>query len=86
MLFPSLFDGLSRTALIKKGRNSQKDAGKEAVEAMAKDAKKNDLMLSSSGFVRRNRSNNFASICSKRGQKGINQDCLIVWEVCQLNC
>ncbi|OMO53607.1 phosphatase 2C (PP2C)-like protein [Corchorus capsularis] len=47
---------------------------------MAKDAKKNELMLSSSGTVKSNRSNNFASVCSKRGQKGINQDCAVVWE------
>ncbi|KAJ9154538.1 hypothetical protein P3X46_027858 [Hevea brasiliensis] len=37
-------------------------------------------MLRSSGIVKSSRSNNFASVCSKRGQKGINQDSLIVWE------
>ncbi|ESR55709.1 hypothetical protein CICLE_v10022462mg [Citrus x clementina] len=37
-------------------------------------------MVSSSGIVKSNKSSNFASVCSKRGQKGINQDCAIVWE------
>ncbi|KDP27848.1 hypothetical protein JCGZ_18928 [Jatropha curcas] len=78
--FPSIFDGFARTVSIKKGRNAQKDVGKEAADSLAKDAKKNELMLSCSGIVKSNKSNNFASVCSKRGQKGINQDCLIVWE------
>jgi hypothetical protein len=49
---------------------------------MAKEAKKNDLILCSSGTVNVDGSNNFASVFSKRGQKGTNQDCCIVWEVC----
>ncbi|KAI5572373.1 hypothetical protein POPTR_010G006200v4 [Populus trichocarpa] len=80
VLFPSLLDGLAGTVSIKKGRNSRKDAGREAAEALAKDARKNELMLSSSGIVKSNKSSNFASVCSKRGQKGINQDSLVVWE------
>ncbi|XP_002516975.2 probable protein phosphatase 2C 34 isoform X2 [Ricinus communis] len=80
VLFPSIFDGLARSVSVKKGRNSQKDVGKEAAEALAKNARKNELMLSSSGIVKSMKSNNFASVCSKRGQKGINQDCFIVWE------
>ncbi|XVE65576.1 hypothetical protein DITRI_Ditri08aG0010900 [Diplodiscus trichospermus] len=81
VLFPSFFlEGLART-VTKKGRNnSEMDLGREAAETMAKDAKKNELMLRSSGSVKSNKSNNFASFCSKRGQKGINQDCAIVWE------
>ncbi|KAJ0080600.1 hypothetical protein Patl1_22328 [Pistacia atlantica] len=47
---------------------------------MAKEAKKDDLILRSSGFVNVDGSNNFASVFSKRGQKGVNQDCAIVWE------
>ncbi|XVF41826.1 hypothetical protein PTKIN_Ptkin01aG0311600 [Pterospermum kingtungense] len=47
---------------------------------MAKDAKKNDLILRSSGFVNVDGSDNFASVFSKRGRKGVNQDCAIVWE------
>ncbi|XP_050216563.1 probable protein phosphatase 2C 34 [Mercurialis annua] len=78
--FPSIFDGLARSVSIKKGKNLHKDVGKEAAQALAKDAKKNELMLSSSGIVKSNNSNNFASVCSRRGEKGINQDCFIVWE------
>ncbi|KAJ6889779.1 protein phosphatase 2C 34 [Populus alba x Populus x berolinensis] len=80
VLLPSFHDGLSRIISTIKGRNSQKDTGKEAAEALAKDARKNELMLSSSGNVKSSKSDNFASVCSKRGQKGINQDSSVVWE------
>ncbi|GKV31427.1 hypothetical protein SLEP1_g40114 [Rubroshorea leprosula] len=81
VLFPSLFDGLARSVSIKKGRNlGRSDVGREAADALAKDAKKNELMRSSSGVVKSNKSDNFASVCSKRGQKGINQDRTVVWE------
>ncbi|KAH7573520.1 hypothetical protein JRO89_XS03G0164100 [Xanthoceras sorbifolium] len=87
MMFPSLLlDGvLSRrrtAASVKRGRrNSQNDdSGREAAEALAKGAKKTELMLRSSGNVKSNKSDNFASLCSKRGQKGINQDSAVVWE------
>ncbi|XVF28273.1 hypothetical protein REPUB_Repub15cG0015600 [Reevesia pubescens] len=84
VLFPSFLDGLAKTVSIKKGKNNnnnnQTDVGREAAETLAKDAKKNEMMLSSSGTVKSNNSNNFASVCSKKGQKGINQDCAIVWE------
>ncbi|KAK5794498.1 hypothetical protein PVK06_035729 [Gossypium arboreum] len=83
MFFPSFLDGLARTVSMKKGKNNsstEDDIGREVAETLAKDAKKNDLMLSSSATFKSNKSNNFASICSKRGQKGINQDCTIVWE------
>ncbi|KAK9288243.1 hypothetical protein L1049_016693 [Liquidambar formosana] len=78
--FPSLLNGLARTISIKKGRNCRKDVGKEAAEALANEARKNELMLSSSGIVNSNRSSNLVSVFSKRGQKGVNQDCFIVWE------
>ena len=85
MLFPSLLDGLARrrsTVSIKRSRRScQNDSGREAADELAKDAKKSELMLKSSGIVKSNKSDNFASVCSKRGQKGINQDCALVWEV-----
>lgn len=78
----SMFNGLARSFSLKKGRrNSVRCERREAVEAMAKEAKKNDLMLCSSGTVNVDGSNNFASVFSKRGQKGVNQDCCIVWEV-----
>ncbi|KAB2040177.1 hypothetical protein ES319_D02G063900v1 [Gossypium barbadense] len=82
VLLPSLFDGLARGVSMKKGKNqnNETDGGREAAESMAKDAKKNEMMLCSSGTVNSNKSNDFASICSKRGQKGTNQDSAIVWE------
>ena len=80
--FSSMFNGLAKSFLIKKGRNSGNCGGREAVEALAKEAKKNELILRSSGTVNVDGSNNFASVFSKRGEKGVNQDCFIVWEVC----
>ncbi|KAJ1417158.1 PPM-type phosphatase domain [Sesbania bispinosa] len=76
----SMFNGLARSFSIKKGKSSGRCGGREAAEAMAKEAKKNDLILCSSGNVNVDGSNNFASIFSKKGQKGVNQDCCIVWE------
>ncbi|KAK6288575.1 hypothetical protein POUND7_000116 [Theobroma cacao] len=78
--FSSMFNGLARSFPIRRGKNSENDDGREAAEAMAKDAKKNDLILRSSGFVNVDGSNNLASVFSKRGRKGVNQDCAIVWE------
>lgn len=80
--FSSLLVGLTRSfSTSKRGVNSSQCDGKETAEAMAKDAKKNEMILRSSGIVNVNGSNNFASVCSKRGEKGVNQDCCIVWEV-----
>ncbi|GAV64171.1 PP2C domain-containing protein, partial [Cephalotus follicularis] len=75
-----LLDGLARSVSIKKGRKSGQGSGRETAESLAKEAKKNELLLSSSGIVKSKQSNNFVSVYSKRGQKGINQDCLVVWE------
>lgn len=66
---------------IKRLKSSGNCGGREAVEAMAKEAKKNELILKSSGTVSVDGSNNFISVFSKRGKKGVNQDCSIVWEV-----
>ncbi|KAM1353719.1 hypothetical protein ACFX2H_033168 [Malus domestica] len=77
----SMFSGLARSLLFKKGKNNGGDSGaRGAAEAMAKVAKKNDMILRSSGIVNVDGSNNFASVFSKRGEKGVNQDCCIVWE------
>lgn len=81
VLFPSILDGLVRTMTIKKGSNFRNDVGREAAEALAKEAKKNELMLRSSGIMKSEKSDNLSSVCSKRGKKGMNQDSLIVWEV-----
>ncbi|XP_031402121.1 probable protein phosphatase 2C 34 [Punica granatum] len=76
----SMFNGLARSLSIRKGKPSESCDGRETADAMVKEAKKNDSMLCSSGTVNVNGSKNFASIFSKRGEKGVNQDCCIVWE------
>ncbi|KAL2468633.1 putative protein phosphatase 2C 73 [Forsythia ovata] len=80
----SMFNGLARSLSTKKTKNLKNNGGnsdaREAVETMIKDAKKNDLILRSSGTVNVSRTKNFASVFSKRGQKGVNQDCCVVWE------
>lgn len=82
----SMFNGLARSLSIKRTKSLKNRCGscdgRDAVEAMAKDAKKNDLILRTSGIVNVDGSKNLASVFSKRGQKGVNQDCFIVWEVC----
>lgn len=77
----SMFNGLARTLSVQKTKISKGFDGREAAETMAKEAKKNEMMLCSSGNVGVAGSENFASIFSKRGQKGVNQDCCVVWEV-----
>lgn len=82
--FSSMFNGLARSLSLKKGRENSGNGnynGTEAAEAMAKGAKKNDFILRSSGTVNVDGSKNLASVFSKRGEKGVNQDCVIVWEV-----
>ncbi|KAF5932156.1 hypothetical protein HYC85_028327 [Camellia sinensis] len=81
--FSSLFNGLARSFSIKNGQNSGYCGGSESAESMVKESKKNELILRSSGTVHVNGSNNFASVFSKRGEKGVNQDCFIVWEIIQ---
>ncbi|KAL2231264.1 probable protein phosphatase 2C 34 [Sesamum indicum] len=82
--FSSMFNGLARSLSIRRTKNSRSNCGscdgREAVEAMAKDAKKNDLILRTSGIVNAEGSKNLATVFSKRGEKGVNQDCCIVWE------
>ncbi|KAL8171807.1 hypothetical protein V2J09_023611, partial [Rumex salicifolius] len=84
----TMFNGLTRSFSTKKGKikiNSGHECGtvhggREAVEDMLKEATKNDLILRSSGFLNVDGSTNFASVHTKRGQKGISQDCCVVWE------
>ncbi|OIS97589.1 PREDICTED: probable protein phosphatase 2C 34 [Nicotiana attenuata] len=81
--FSSMFNGLARSLSLKKGRENSGNGdynGTEAAESMVKGAKKNDFILRSSGTVNVDGSKNFASVFSKRGEKGVNQDCVIVWE------
>lgn len=81
--FPSLVNGLARTVSLKKEKSHGKDDdARKVVEALAKEAKKNEMLLKSSGIIKSVKVNNFACVFTKKGQKGVNQDCLIVWEVC----
>ncbi|KAJ8528792.1 hypothetical protein K7X08_030436 [Anisodus acutangulus] len=77
--FSSIFAGFTKSIAIRNGRKSKHDVGKEVADAMAKEAKKNEMMLTSSGCVDGG-SENLAAVFSKGGNKGINQDRFIVWE------
>ncbi|XP_057757217.1 probable protein phosphatase 2C 34 isoform X1 [Arachis stenosperma] len=77
VLFPSLLNGFARK---KSCPNDDDNDERKAVKALAKEARKNGLLLSSSGTVKSSKANNFASVFTKKGQKGVNQDRLIVWE------
>lgn len=80
--FSSMFNGLARSFSIKKVKNKNgKSYTKEAADETAKDAKKKEQILRSSGCINADGSSNLASVFSKRGEKGVNQDCAIVWEV-----
>ncbi|KAL3508129.1 hypothetical protein ACH5RR_033511 [Cinchona calisaya] len=78
----TIFSTLAKNISIRSGRksNSRLDVGREAADTLAKEARKNEMMLTSSGIVNANRTSNMASAYSKRGKKGINQDRFIVWE------
>lgn len=77
-----MFNGLARSFSIKKAKNNNgKSYPKKAADEMAREAKKKELILRSSGCINADGSNNLASVFSKRGEKGVNQDCAIVWEV-----
>ncbi|XP_051124372.1 probable protein phosphatase 2C 34 [Andrographis paniculata] len=80
----SLFNGLARSFTIKRTKSLKNNCGdcdgREAVEAMARDAKRNELVLTTSGVVNVDGSKNLVSVYSKRGEKGVNQDCCTVWE------
>lgn len=52
----------------------------DAADEMAEKAKKDGLLLKSSGTLMAEGSNCLVSAFSKRGEKGINQDCFTVWD------
>lgn len=81
--FSSMFNGIARSFSIKKAKKDKncKTYAKEAADEMAREAKKKELILRSSGCINADGSNNLASVFSRRGEKGVNQDCAIVWEV-----
>lgn len=80
----SMLNGLASSLSIKRKKKAKKDLGnskgREAVETMAKEATKKQLILKSSGIVKVDGSKNLACVFSKRGEKGANQDRSIVWE------
>ncbi|XP_010921599.1 probable protein phosphatase 2C 73 [Elaeis guineensis] len=76
----SLFNGLAKSLYSGRGKLSGIDCGREAADELAREAKKNELILKSSGTVKGEGSNSFVSVFSQRGEKGVNQDCSIVWE------
>lgn len=78
--FSSMFNSLARSFSNKKDNNNGKSNAKEAADEMAREAKKKAMILKSSGCVNADGSNNLASVFSRRGEKGVNQDCAIVWE------
>ncbi|KAL0743341.1 hypothetical protein Bca4012_084854 [Brassica carinata] len=82
VLLPAFLDGLARSVSMKKGRyiSEDEDGGREIAKSMMKDSKKNSTLLGSSGFVSSETSKRFTSICTNRGEKGINQDRATVWE------
>uniref|UniRef100_A0A7N0UHJ3 protein-serine/threonine phosphatase n=1 Tax=Kalanchoe fedtschenkoi TaxID=63787 RepID=A0A7N0UHJ3_KALFE len=78
--FSDMFHGLARSLSIKKWKTVENGGKIECVEALVKDAKRNERILRSSGVVNVDGSDNLASLFSRRGEKGANQDCLVAWE------
>ena len=71
----SLLQGLARSLSV--GRDKKGDCG--AGDGDGKTAM--PAVLRTSGTLWGEGSETFAAVCSRRGEKGINQDCSIVWEV-----
>ncbi|CAM8991703.1 unnamed protein product [Rhodiola kirilowii] len=88
MALMALLEGLSKSVSTKKkGKKSSSgtvdEPGSEggAADAMAKEAKKSENILSSNGTICSNKAGtNFVAACSRRGGKGINQDSFAVWK------
>uniref|UniRef100_A0A7N0UNH4 PPM-type phosphatase domain-containing protein n=1 Tax=Kalanchoe fedtschenkoi TaxID=63787 RepID=A0A7N0UNH4_KALFE len=80
MALMALLEGLSKMKKAKKSRQdpAAEEAGWEAADAMAREARKNGMVFSSNGAVCSG--NNRVAACSRRGGKGINQDSLVVWQ------
>lgn len=77
-IFNTLSKNISNSSSKKKTRLG---IGGEAAVVLAKEAKRNELLLTSSGSVNAKNKEAFSSGHSKRGKKGLNQDCFILWEV-----
>ncbi|XP_042053448.1 probable protein phosphatase 2C 34 [Salvia splendens] len=76
----NIFNTLSKNISNRTEKKSKPSTGREAAAVLLKEAKKNERLLISSGSINGRKSETFASSYSKRGKKGINQDCFIVWE------
>lgn len=64
------------------GKKSRGSIEWESAIALAKEAKRNELLRTSSGYINGRNGESFAAGHSKRGKKGpINQDCFVIWEV-----
>jgi len=70
----SLLQGLARSLSV--GRDRRGDGGAGAGDGKAAAP----AVLRTSGTVWGEGSETFAAVCSRRGEKGTNQDCSIVWE------
>ncbi|CAA7399881.1 unnamed protein product [Spirodela intermedia] len=77
--FPGLLSGLLKSLYASK-KKAAADGGREAADSMARAARKNSTILRSSGSMEMEGSGSFVSAFSKRGEKGVNQDCSIVWK------
>nr|XP_043628824.1 probable protein phosphatase 2C 34 [Erigeron canadensis] len=74
----SFLSGLTKNMTT--GKKRRISLGREITEVLAKEARKNGLLLTSPGNVSAKWSGNYVSAYSKGGNKGINQDSFIVWE------
>ncbi|KAL2459294.1 putative protein phosphatase 2C 73 [Forsythia ovata] len=80
MQLSTLLTTISKNVSIRSRKKRRTDVGKQAADELVKEAKRKELMRTSSGVVNADKYNTFASVHSKRGKKGINQDRFIVWE------
>ena len=78
VVFPEVIEEMVRNMSIKKKNNNEDDGNKEKI---GKEGRKNKSMICLSGSVKTSKFEDMASVCSKRGNKGINQDSLVLWEV-----
>lgn len=76
--FFSLLEGLARS-VSSKARNVKNDIGRETAESLSEEGRKNHLIVRCPGLTTA-RCKSIASVFSKKGEKGINQDSLMVWE------
>ncbi|GJW22792.1 probable protein phosphatase 2C 34 [Tanacetum coccineum] len=77
--FSSFLSGLTKNINNKDGKR-RINHGRETTIALAKEARRNGLLLTSAGNVNAKWSSNYACAYYRGGNKGINQDRFIVWE------